>query len=407
MNEICPRSECTGCKACISSCPNNCITMQNDNMDIPYPVINSEKCINCGKCNRSCPNCSKLVKFHNTKRVYASWSKDKQIRMQSASGGVASEFYRYFFNIGGFNSGVCFDGLHAKFVPIRDLKDIELVRNSKYVYSDTNDIYKEIKSQLINSVPVLFIGLPCQVAGLYAFLGKEFDNLITVDIVCHGVVPSEYFQQHVNFIEKRRNAKAKVISFRDPLYYTYTYTFTLSDNKGKEFYRKQVYEDDVYQLGYHKALIYRENCYNCKYAQQKRVGDLTICDFSGVGQYAPFNYDCMKVSCVLVNTNKGSELLDKMTESLYIEERPKGEAFDFEPQLNVPYKPHVHRSVFKQEYLKSRNFEKAASKALVYEIDEYRQRNPGLIKRLIIRIKMILPQSVKNVIKKKIDVIFS
>lgn len=373
MNEICNKTECTACGACINACPWGCITMQRDPLDAIFPVIDHNICVNCGICKKVCPNKNKVA-YNETQKVYASWSKDEIIRKKSASGGIAAELYLRYIALGeeGFAVGVQFDeDYNAIYKQVKDLHDLCNVQNSKYVYSNTLSVFKDIKDKLKDGIQVLFVGLPCQVSGLYSYLKKEYLNLLTIDLVCHGVAPSEYLKQHIRKIEDERNDKTKALSFRDWRYYTYTYTFTLENIRREVFYKRKVYEDDVYQLGYHNALIYRENCYKCKYAQRKRVGDLTLCDFTSVGTYAPFNYDKNKVSCILVNTDKGSKALSVLRNRLFLEERPLGEIFDFESQLNLPYAPHRNRQIFIEQYRKSKNFEYAAKTALQDEINRY------------------------------------
>ena len=370
MKEICNKDFCTACNACVLSCPRNCITMQEDNIGALHPVINQEQCVDCGACVRTCPN-NKTLDFHDTIKIYAAWSKDELTRQKSASGGVAAELYKRYISLGpkGFCVGVRIDAnLQAVFCQITDFNEVQ---NSKYVYSNTQSIYKTIKDKLKENIEVLFVGLPCQVAGLYSYLNKEYPNLLTVDLVCHGVAPSDYLVQHIHNIEKEKQEKANQVSFRDWRFNTDSYTFTLSDSNDNIIYKRKVYEDDVYQLGYHNSLIYRENCYKCKYAQRKRVSDLTLCDFTSVGAYNPFHFEKSKVSCILVNTERGEQIIQQISDNLYKEERPKDEIFDFESQLNSPYKAHVNREVFLENYIKTRDFDHSAYCALKSDIEQY------------------------------------
>jgi len=385
MEVICDRKYCSACKACVNACPRQCISMEVDSLDCPYPVINQERCVDCGQCQKSCPNCNELD-FHKTRKVLAAWSLDTETRKRSASGGVAAELYKYAIENGWHAFGVFINREKASFIAVNSLEDIENVRNSKYVYSDTNNIYSQIKIKLNRGQKVLFVGLPCQVAGLYSFLGGGNTKLTTVDLVCHGVVPDEYLKQHIDRIERSAKKKTTKIYFRNPDLHTYTYTFTLEDSN-QLFYRKQVYEDDVYQLGYHKALIYRENCFNCRFAQQKRLGDLTICDFPMVGEVIPVSYNRMNVSCVLVNTERGEQFIDCLKERLFLEQRPWEEAFEYEPQLNHPYERHPGRELFMKEYTTNHDFQRAASIALKKELDGYKVSHPNFLlrtKRIIV-----------------------
>lgn len=364
---ICEHKSCTGCSACRDACPKQCITMQTDSLDAVYPVIDETKCIDCGICEKTCPN-NRTMEFRHPQKVIAAWSKDDEVRRTSASGGIACELYKHWIKNGGVATGVVYDrdeGCH--FVLIEKEEDIKPVQNSKYTFSDTYGIYKVVKEKLNVGIPVLFIGVPCQVAGLYGYLKKDYDSLTTVDIICHGMPPAAYLQQHVETIEKRKNERTMRASFRDPKYYTYTFTFTLKNASGKEFYNKKVLTSDNFQLGYHRALIYRDNCYHCRYARKERIADLTIGDFSGLGRYAPFNQDKHNVSCILQNTSKGESLLVSLDDKIYMEERPEREAFDVEKQLKAPSIKHNGRNAFESEYKLSHNFEKASNLALKEE----------------------------------------
>lgn len=381
---ICNHDKCTGCTACKDVCPKQCITMQPDELDALHPIVDDSICINCGLCEKTCPN-NRELSYKLPHKVWAAWSNDNDVRRTSASGGIACELYRYWIKNGGVATGVVYDrdeGCH--FILLEKESDIKTVQNSKYTFSETAGIYKVVKQKLQAGISVLFIGVPCQVAGLYGFLKKEYDNLITVDIICHGMPPATYLEQHIKSIEDKKKEYTCQLFFRDPKYYTYTYTFTLKNNNGKEFYNKKVLTRDNYQLGYHRALIYRENCYSCNYAREERISDLTIGDFSGLGRFAPFEYDKHNVSCILENTDKGSALLKKLNGALSMFERPACEAFEVEKQLKSPSVKHSKRSIFEKVYRKTRNYELASNIALKEE------KKKAVKTAIILKIKVFL-----------------
>lgn len=361
---ICNHDKCTGCAACKDVCPKQCIIMQPDDLDALHPVVDESICINCGLCEKTCPN-NRELSYKLPHKVWAAWSNDRDVRRTSASGGVACELYRYWIKNGGVATGVVYDRVEGcHFILLENESDIKAVQNSKYTFSDTAGIYKVVKQKLQAGISVLFIGVPCQVAGLYGFLKKEYDNLTTVDIICHGMPPATYLEQHIKSIEDKKKEYTHQLFFRDPKYYTYTFTFTLKNIKGKEFYNKKVLTRDNYQLGYHRALIYRENCYSCNYARKERISDLTIGDFSGLGRFAPFEYDKHNVSCILENTDKGAALLKKLKGVLLMYERPACEAFEVEKQLKSPSAKHNGRYCFEQVYNKTHDYVKASNAAL-------------------------------------------
>ena len=366
---ICDKYKCTGCAACRDACPKQCISMSCDELDVSYPQIDNSLCIKCGICEKTCPN-NREIKYHSTQKVYAAWSNDTSVRNTSASGGIAYELYRFWIQRGGVATGVVYDeneGCH--FVLLEKESELRLAQNSKYTFSDTSGIYKVVKQKLDAAVPVLFIGVPCQIAGLFGFLKRDYGNLVTVDIICHGMPPASYLQQHLESIENHLDERTQELYFRDPRYGTHTFTFTLKNKSGKEFYRKKVLSRDNYQLGYHRALIYRENCYHCSYARNERISDLTIADFSGLGRYGSISFDKLNVSCILQNTDKGAELLSNIykCQAVSLHERPMREAFEVEAQLNSPSLKHHGRDVFEEIYRNTRSFKMACDKALKEE----------------------------------------
>lgn len=364
---ICDYNKCTGCAACRDICQKQSITMRPDALDALHPVIDESLCVDCGLCEKTCPN-NREISYRYPQKVWAAWSNDNEVRRASASGGIAFELYRYWIKKGGVATGVVYDredGCH--FILISKESDILPTQNSKYTFSDTDGIYKVVKQKLQAGVNVLFIGVPCQIAGLYGFLKKDYENLTTVDIICHGMPPAAYLKQHVEYIEQRKNEYTSALCFRDPKYSTYTYTFTLKNSADKEFYNKKVLARDNYQLGYHRALIYRENCYSCNYARKERISDLTIGDFSGLGRFAPFEHDRHNVSCVLQNTAKGATLLFELKTALSLYERPAREAFDVEKQLKAPSVKHCGRTIFEKVYCETRNYELACNASLKEE----------------------------------------
>ena len=363
-NVICEKYKCSGCAACRDACPKQCISMHCDELDATYPIIDDSLCIGCGICIKTCPN-NRDLKYRITQKVFAAWSNDTDVRSSSASGGIAYELYRFWIKSGGVATGVIYErenGCH--FVLIENEDDILAAKNSKYTFSDTAGIYRVVRDKLDSGVPVLFIGVPCQIAGLLGYLKKDYDKLMTVDIICHGMPPSAYLEQHVSQIEKKKRTYTKELFFRDPKYGTHTFTFSLNALNGRNFYRKKVLSTDNFQLGYHRALTYRENCYQCHYARKERISDLTIGDFTGLGRYAPFNHERHNVSCILQNSDKGRVLLNSMSDAIYREERPIGEAFDFEKQLKAPSVKHTGRNDFVSVYKATKNFTKASDVAL-------------------------------------------
>lgn len=398
---LCEPATCSACKACINICPKGAISMETNVLGYMYPKIDNRKCIECNLCQKTCPSLNK-VSFNKPLKVFAAWSTSDNDRYSSASGGIATALYKAMVTKKAFFSGVKFDSQFYAYQDLyNNLDELSDLKNSKYVYSDMRNIYNKIRKVLVNGSVVLFIGTPCQCAGVKNFIPESMQtNLFLVDLICHGMCPSEYLVEHIKSIENEKNTKAEHISFRDPDTYTYTYTFTLRNSKNKKFYQKKVLEDDVYQIGYHKKVIYNENCYNCIYARAERCTDMTIGDFSGLGNIEPVKYDIRNVSCVLVNTTKGNRLVQFLQEEnkAFFDERPVDEALKFEQQLQRPSLPSVYRDKFLELY-HSKGFEIAAKDALRKQILLNQIRSILKITEIRLLLSRLLPKNIKDIIR--------
>lgn len=277
-------------------------------------------------------------------------------------------------------------------------------RNSKYVYSDAGNIYYEVGKNLVNQRGVLFIGLPCQVAALkkYLFVKKiSLELLFTVDIVCHGTTPEQFLGEHIEHIEKKKKKKAIHVEFRDPEEKTSSFTFSLKDAE-HTFYKRRVKANDVYQIGYHAGITYRDNCYSCQFATRKRQGDITLADFSYVGSYEFCSYSNENVSCVLINSKKGESLFSELcsTDRIFYEKRPIEEEVTTEKQLNYPTRVPREREKFLKEIKSNNGFEKAMKYAARRIMIVNTVKNITHIEKIKQIMSEKLPPNVKNGIKK-------
>ena len=398
---VCSQGMCTACGACRNICPRKCIIYKTDKLEMSSAYIQKEDCINCNLCKKVCPIENKPTSILS-EECYAAWSVDKKNRNTSASGGIASEFYHYASEYGVWFAGVKMDK-NFNAVYCLEKKNWKKFLNSKYVYSDMNNIYPHIKEKLCLGNKVVFVGLPCQVAGLKNYLAIcrcSTEYLLTIDLICHGVTPPEYLKKHIQSIEKKYRKNATEILFRDPDTYTFTYTFTLK-SKGVAFYRKKVSRNDVYQIAYHKGIGYRENCYRCQFANKYRVGDITLADFGGVGSIRKCIYDNKNVSCILVNTEMGKKWLNTLsnTGKIYIEKRPIEEEYQTEGRIHSPTQVPKERDRFITLYSQTQDFEKAmkhAAKKIILKNEACYILHIELLRQYGSR---ILPEVVKRIIK--------
>lgn len=357
MKQICKENKCTGCSTCMNVCPKNCITMKENTQGILMPNINEEKCINCNLCVKKCPE-NNQSEFYVPLRVYAGWSLDKEERRKSASGGIASEMYKYIINHGGMAVGTQYDeNMNLVHKITNKMEEVKKYKGSKYVQSYIGKVYTQIEKELKESKKVIFIGTPCQVNGLKSFLkNKDDDKLITVDLVCHGVPPIKYLKDYLEYLKIQKQIDN--ITFRGENNWHFT-----GYKKGKIIYKKHN-KEDLYYKAFLDGLFYRENCYQCRYARKERVADITIGDFWGIGEEIPFNYEIEEgVSLILVNTGKGYELIQKMKSQIFIEERTIEEAQKGNAQLNYPSHKNPNTQIFRELYEKY-GFEEAIEKSL-------------------------------------------
>lgn len=344
---LCPKLQCTGCGACFNRCDRQAISMEADEEGFAYPKIDTGKCVGCGLCEKACPQLNPPA-FHPPmgKRVYAAWAKDDSIRLASSSGGLYTVFAQEILKRGGLVNGVAYDqDFNLTHRLVDKVDDLASLRGSKYVQSDIGDIYRQVEDALRHGRSVLFTSTPCQVAGLYSFLGKQYDNLITCDFVCHGVPSSAFFKLMVaEVVKKNRVTDPVAYRFRD--LNRWGFRPALVDKNGIEY--QDGVTDKFYFQTFLRGLNYRENCYQCRHASFSRVADLTIGDFWGIGTWWPFRHaDKMKgVSLLLVNTPKGKAFVDCLSESaLYRELRDIHEC-DENRQLYEPVERRVGRKEF-------------------------------------------------------------
>lgn len=351
---ICNKQNCTGCFACYNICPKNAIKMVEDSNGFIYPEIDREKCMNCKLCEKRCPALNEVEQYKKQK-CYAMHSIDEKIRDKSTSGGVATTFSINIIKNGGVVYGAAYDkNCTVNHIRVTEVNELKKLQGSKYVHSYINNTYKNIKEDLKNSREVLFVGTPCQVAGLKKYLGKDYEKLILVDIICHGVPSQKYLKDEVNRINKNLNVDR--VNFRNGNQYGF---FILK--KDEVIYGIDK-EKSPYSDAFMQTLSLRENCYKCKYSGHDRISDITIGDFWGLDKSSKFYNERQKgVSTVIISTDKGHEFLKKCKDDMYIEEREYIEAVNGNTQLRTPAPKNKNADKFKSDYLKY-GFKKAYKK---------------------------------------------
>lgn len=357
MKTICDTKLCYGCCACNNICPTNAISMTEDDFGNIIPSINQEKCIDCANCKKVCPAINDSD-FNLPKYTYAAISKDDYIYSTSTSGGAATVMSKCVLEKGGVVYGAAFvNGTsELKHIRVDKLDGLDKLKGSKYVQSSIDLSFRRIKEDIKSGTLVLFIGTPCQVDGLLHYIGKEYDNLITVNLICHGVPANRLLTEHIDNIV---SGKEKYnISFRENSQYVLKV-----ESSNKIIYRNIFYKDWFF-TGFMRKIYFRNSCYSCKYAQQNRVGDITIGDFWGFDQSKPFPVNANNgMSVILVNTDKGKRFFDDTSNEFIFQKRELAEAVNGNPQLKQPSVKNQNYKRFQKLYNKY-GFEKAALKTL-------------------------------------------
>lgn len=332
--EICSKEQCTACGACAYVCPKQCIHMREDELGEIYPSIDEEICVQCGKCRKICPALYSF-EFLSPQKAFAAWSSNPEERRTSASGGIAAELYKYaLVNDMSVIGAKMNPDFSCSLELVDSVDQIQEFKNSKYVFSTAYELYPKLAKTLSMEKGVVMIGLPCQIAAVKRFF-PHAENLYLIDVVCHGTTSSAYLKQHIRALELFTKREADKICFRDPYACTYTYTLTLTDKKNVRFYTKRTKDGDSYQIGYHRGISYRENCYHCKYAKGERIADLTLGDYKGLGKMAPWSDKQEEVSCVLIHSEKGKHIFEELIDNgrIVAFERPVNEPISADSQL--------------------------------------------------------------------------
>lgn len=300
---------CVGCRSCEQICPKQAIAFKENSEGFLYPYVQSNKCVDCSLCMKRCPIAENRNNRTNVPiSVFAFRDKDDEQIMESASGGVGVLAAQVILQNGGIAYGAAYDNdLRVKHICIDSLTELHKLQSSKYVQSDTNNCYKRIREDLEGGKLVLFSGTPCQVAGLKIFLSKEYSNLYTIDLICHGVPSPKLFQKYLEW--KNQQMKGKIISynFRSKARRGWGTQYLLKI-KTKTKTKTKILALDKYGKHFMAGDCYREGCYQCPYANVHRVGDLTIGDFWGIGKSHPEFHSEKGVSSVFVNTEQGQKL---------------------------------------------------------------------------------------------------
>ena len=310
--------DCCGCGACLNACPKSAITMKEDEAGFIFPAVDETLCVSCGKCVDVCVFKDKQVGAADGEPVvYAAAAKDSAVLEKSSSGGVFTSLANAVLDKGGAVFGAAWtDGITLAHLCIESKDELNRLRGLKYVQSNTGNCYRQAKQILCDGRPVLYCGTPCQIAGLKAFLGKDYENLLTADLVCHGVPSMKMLRDDLKAVAGDKFDEIKDVRFRDKSKGWAVKGSIDTDNS----HIKYDAGTSPYYFFFLKGGIYRESCYNCRFPSENRQGDITLGDYWGVpldlvAKLGDVNPD-KGISCVLVNTQKGKEWFDSVSGTL-------------------------------------------------------------------------------------------
>ncbi|TGE34866.1 4Fe-4S dicluster domain-containing protein [Desulfosporosinus fructosivorans] len=384
------KKECCGCTACMSICPKQSITMQPDEDGFVYPAVNDELCVECGLCRKVCAFQNVPVNANEPLATYAAVNRNQSVLAASASGGIFASLASIIFEKNGVVFGCAFNNdMEPEHICVDNPTNIIKLQGSKYVQSNINTTYADVKQYLEQGIGVLYTGTPCQIAGLISYLGKNYKNLITADIICHGVPSTAFFKGYIKHLEDNLKGKVIDLKFRDK-------------SEGWGLMGKVVYEktgvvrerfippiNSYYYSYFLKGDIYRENCYECKYANGNRQGDFTMGDYWGIEKAHPEIETRNGVSVLLVNSTKGIELLEKIGN--YLDLTPS--TFEQASEQNGQLRQATAKSYKREAILKT--WREGGYQAVA---EEYYNSNKKQL--VVFRIKMLVLQQVKQLIKR-------
>lgn len=360
--------------------------MEEDSEGFNYPCVDKSKCVDCTLCEKVCPiiNKDKVAQGSNEEdNTYVAYTKNATVRKNSSSGGMFTELAESVLKNNGVVFGCAFDDdFNAHHIMVNNSSDLEKLRGSKYIQSHIENTYEEAEKLLKNGKLVLFSGVACQIAGLNSYLRKDYNNLITVDVLCHGVPSGKAWRKYIDDNQKRHNAKLNKYYFRN------------KDNGWKVFTVKQMYMDnqgesspfnkDSFMQLFLGEVCLRPSCHNCRFKDIRRPSDITLGDCWGVQNYMPEMDDDKGTSVVIAHTKKGVNILNSVKNNLVIKKAKLDRALPPTADSRKSVLPHKNREIF----FKQLNEGKSVDELAILVKDRFKK--PNIIKRIKRKAKKII-----------------
>lgn len=375
MIQLVEKKNCCGCQACAQICPRGCITMVEDGEGFRYPQVDADKCVQCGLCETVCPVLHPAEDTGREPEAYAAYSLDPEIRRESSSGGIFTLLAEKILEENGVVYGAAMEGSRVQHIRVAEREKLSRLRGSKYVQSDIAGTYRQAKADLDGGKPVLFSGTPCQIEGLRTFLRKDYEKLVCVDIICHGVPSPKVWQDYVSLRETAAGAPAARMIFRHKKYGWKSYA-VLFEFSNKTAYDRRHSDDPFMQVFLHDLCL-RPSCYECSFKKLGRVSDITLADYWGITEICPEMDDDGGTSLVLVHSEKGQNLLEAIRSRMCCRGTDGKAAIAVNSAMLHSVKKPKNRERFLNE-VQANNFEALAAK---YAKDPFRPKEA--LKRLL------------------------
>lgn len=327
MINITDKALCNGCNTCTVACPiDECITMNMDTEGFFYPEVNMQTCVDCDKCEKVCPYIPEFtMKQKEPERfekplVYAAYSKNHEVRVDSTSGGIFSELAFKMFDQNGYVGGAVYNEDNTvSHILTNDREKLVDIRSSKYTFSLTDELFPEVKKQLRDGQKVIVCGAPCQIAGLYTFLKKDYENLITCDFICKSVNSTKVFQKYIEWLETKYQSKAKKIKAKDKTTGWHKFGMKVDFENGKSYVADRY--NDPFFVGYLATELFTmEACFTCKFRGFPRPADITLADFWGIENVDKSMDQDLGTSLIMINSQKGKEYYESLGDAIVSKE---------------------------------------------------------------------------------------
>lgn len=376
------KKDCCGCTACMHICPVKCIKMQEDEEGFLYPVTDKKKCINCHKCEKVCP-IRNIINDNAETETYVGYNKNEEIRKQSSSGGMFSVVAEWILRQNGAVFGAAFDeNFEVYHIAVETEAELSKLRGSKYVQSNLLDAYPRVLQYLENNRKVLFTGTACQIAGLKKYLKNDYENLYTLDVLCHGVPSPKIWRMYLEDKNKKYNSSIEKIEFRNKKngWKNFSMKIDFSDNQRYCV----LHPEDEFMRMFLGNINLRPSCYSCRFKGIPRISDMTVGDSWGIENYMPDMDDDKGTSVILVHSSKGRQMLEAVKASLNIKEANLDKALPRTVDSRNSVEMHPNRKKYFEGVSRDESFDSLNG----YLPKNFMQKVFGLLRYILIRFNL-------------------